>query len=300
MPELNLGHIRFSSTETRYTPPERRRRKRRKDQPRAVTQATANPKVGPLFELVSGRTSRPLQERSSLPTTMVSMVAHIGVFGVAFVLFSLSTGIALPTPHKASNLIAVVVAAPPPPPPPAPAAPAPTRPAAPEAVATPAAPPPPPEVPLQALAVALPAFVAMAPEELPPGFGSGGLGPGPQLVSAFGVEGGVGWGSGSGSPPAQGPTKPVKVEGASAPTLVHRVEPVYPKEASAARVQGTVVLEATVDQRGLVEEVRVLRSIELLDAAAIAAVKQWRYEPLTVAGEPASFILTVNVSFHLR
>ena len=52
---------------------------------------------------------------------------------------------------------------------------------------------PPPEVPLQALAVALPAFEAMAPEELPPGFGSGGSGSGPQLVSAFGVEGGVGW-----------------------------------------------------------------------------------------------------------
>jgi protein TonB len=92
----------------------------------------------------------------------------------------------------------------------------------------------------------------------------------------------------------------VKVEGPSAPTLVHRVEPVYPKEASATRVQGTVVVEATVDERGQVQDVRILRSIAMLDAAAIAAVKQWRYEPLQVDGQPASFVITVNVSFHLR
>ena len=81
---------------------------------------------------------------------------------------------------------------------------------------------------------------------------------------------------------------------------MHRVEPVYPKEASAGRIQGTVVVEATVDERGQVQDVRVLRSIAQLDAAAIAAVKQWRYEPLTVDGQPASFVITVNVSFHLR
>ena len=75
------------------------------------------------------------------------------------------------------------------------------------------------------------------------------------------------------------------------------VPPVYPPLAVRAKVQGVVILEAVVDRQGRVEEVKVLRSIPLLDAAAIAAVRQWRYSPLLLNGQPERFVLTVTVSF---
>jgi len=83
-----------------------------------------------------------------------------------------------------------------------------------------------------------------------------------------------------------------------APALLERVEPNYPHIAIQARVQGVVILEAEVDREGRVENVRVLRSIPLLDEAAIAAVRQWRYSPLLLNGKPERFVLTVTVSFN--
>ncbi len=76
--------------------------------------------------------------------------------------------------------------------------------------------------------------------------------------------------------------------------------PVYPEIARAARVEGVVILEAKVDKKGKVEEARVLRSIPLLDQAAIEAVKQWEYEPFLVNGEPKAFLLTITVNFSLN
>jgi protein TonB len=64
-------------------------------------------------------------------------------------------------------------------------------------------------------------------------------------------------------------------------------------------VAGTVILEATVDPSGRVRNVRVLRSVPLLDDAAVAAVRQWRYVPLVLNGVPHPFVLTVTVSFSL-
>jgi protein TonB len=74
---------------------------------------------------------------------------------------------------------------------------------------------------------------------------------------------------------------------------------VYPPLAVSAGIQGVVILEATVGQDGRVEEVSVLRSVGLLDRAAMEAVRQWRYEPLLLNGLPVRFILTVTVSFNL-
>ena len=85
----------------------------------------------------------------------------------------------------------------------------------------------------------------------------------------------------------------------TAPALLERVEPEYPPIAVRAQVQGVVILEAIVDREGRVEDVRVLRSIPLLDAAAVAAVHKWRYSPLLLNGEPERFVLTVTVSFSL-
>jgi protein TonB len=83
------------------------------------------------------------------------------------------------------------------------------------------------------------------------------------------------------------------------PALITRVEPVYPGVAVSARIQGVVVLEATVGRDGRVEDVRVLRSIPLLDKAATDAVRQWRYAPLLLNGKAERFILTVTLNFSL-
>jgi protein TonB len=102
-------------------------------------------------------------------------------------------------------------------------------------------------------------------------------------------------------PPPPPPAKPVRIGGnITAPNLVHRVEPVYPGVAVSAKVSGTVILESTVDEAGMVTDVRVLRSIQLLDQAAIKAVKQWRYEPLVLNGIRAPFILVVTLTFSFR
>jgi protein TonB len=64
-------------------------------------------------------------------------------------------------------------------------------------------------------------------------------------------------------------------------------------------VEGVVILEATVSDKGNVTDVRVLRSQPLLDKAAVDAVRQWRYQPLQLNGRATPFILTVTVSFNL-
>ena len=80
--------------------------------------------------------------------------------------------------------------------------------------------------------------------------------------------------------------------------LVH-IDPVYPAIATATRVEGLVILEATIDGEGNVGKLRVLRSIPLLDAAAVDAVKRWKYEPTVIGGTPVSVLMTVTVKFAL-
>ena len=101
-------------------------------------------------------------------------------------------------------------------------------------------------------------------------------------------------------PPPPAPIAPVRVGGAvSAPRLAYRVEPEYPTLAVTAAIEGMVILEATVDETGAVKDARVLRSHGVLDAPAVRAVEQWRYEPLLLNGSPTPFVLTVTVSFSL-
>ena len=88
--------------------------------------------------------------------------------------------------------------------------------------------------------------------------------------------------------------------GIAAPRLVRRIDPAYPAIAVAARVSATVQLEAEVDARGQVASVRVERGHPLFDEAAVAAVRQWRYQPLLLNGEPTGFVLTVTVRFDMR
>lgn len=106
---------------------------------------------------------------------------------------------------------------------------------------------------------------------------------------------GEGGGAGTATP------QPIKVGGAiPQPRLIKRVEPRYPAIAIAARVQGTVVLEATTDTNGRVVAVKVTTSIPLLNQAAIDAVEQWVYAPVYLKGRPQPVIFTVRVVFSLR
>jgi protein TonB len=84
------------------------------------------------------------------------------------------------------------------------------------------------------------------------------------------------------------------------PRLIKRVEPDYPEIARLSRVQGVVILEATTDVYGRVASLRILRSIPLLDQAAVDAVRQWVYEPLIVNGRPRAVTFTVTIRFELH
>jgi protein TonB len=102
-------------------------------------------------------------------------------------------------------------------------------------------------------------------------------------------------------PPPPPPPAPVRVGGnIQTPKKVKDIPPVYPPIAQSARVQGVVILEATIGPDGRVQDVHVLRSIPLLDAAAIDAVKQWVYSPTLLNNVPVPVIMTVTVNFTLR
>jgi protein TonB len=81
------------------------------------------------------------------------------------------------------------------------------------------------------------------------------------------------------------------------PTLMKRVEPIMPKAAIDAKISGIVLLEVTTDGSGNVKDIKILRSIPLLDNAAIEAVRQWKYEPFSQGGRKRGLIFTVTVRF---
>ena len=94
---------------------------------------------------------------------------------------------------------------------------------------------------------------------------------------------------------------PVRVGGAiRPPQRLREVNPLYPPIAQAARVQGIVIIEATIGEDGQVTNARILRSVPLLDQAAIDAVRQWQYSPTLLNGVPVPVIMTVTVNFTLR
>jgi protein TonB len=101
-------------------------------------------------------------------------------------------------------------------------------------------------------------------------------------------------------PQAQAPPS-VRV-GSVIPTLrkVRDVAPVYPATAISAKVEGVVIVEADIDVTGHVTEARILRSIALLDEAALDAVRQWEFEPVVIDGiGRVPIIAALSVSFKL-
>jgi protein TonB len=110
-----------------------------------------------------------------------------------------------------------------------------------------------------------------------------------------GVLGGTLGGTGTGTGPRRvgGNVKP--------PVVVYRVEPDYTEEARKSRLQGIVIIEAIIDTDGNVTQARILKGLAGgLDASALTAVKQWKFRPGTLDGEPVPVIFDLMVRFRLQ
>jgi protein TonB len=232
--------------------------------------------------------------------TVTTVAAHVCVLGLVALLPFVQSD-QLPPPPETLTFVAPAVPVPPPP------------------AAAPPAPRPVATTGSTVLRKSAPALkVVPAPVEAPPDIGretaveAPTASPGSEIDPHFdgaagGVEGGVPGGIVGGlaasaappPPPPPEPTRPIRVGGQIAtPALLSRAAPTFPEAAARAGVRGAVILEATVDKSGRVESVRVVRSVPQLEKAAIDAVKQWRYSPLLLNGEPMPFMVTVTVSFN--
>jgi TonB family protein len=101
--------------------------------------------------------------------------------------------------------------------------------------------------------------------------------------------------------PASTGQAPLRVGGdIKEPRKIRDVKPVYPQDALAAGVQGVVIMEAVIGPAGNVTDAKILRSVPLLDQAALDAVRQWEFTPTLLNGVPVPVIMTVTVNFSLR
>jgi TonB family protein len=97
----------------------------------------------------------------------------------------------------------------------------------------------------------------------------------------------------------QTPQRAVIPSGEAAALLLIKTPPLYPPIARAARVSGTVVLQAVISPTGSVENLRVVSGEPMLQQAALEAVKSWKYKPYLVKGKPVEVETTVNIIFTL-
>jgi len=81
--------------------------------------------------------------------------------------------------------------------------------------------------------------------------------------------------------------------------LIHDVPPQYPPEAGRARIEGAVVLMAVIGTDGSIKDVRVESGLPILVQAAIDAVRQWRYKPYLIDGEPVEVDSRITINFTL-
>jgi protein TonB len=239
--------------------------------------------------------SSPIPKKTNKPwTVVVSMVVQVA-FVFVLILIPLIYTEALPR-----TLMATLLVAPPPPPPP---------------------PPPPaaqivkvkPTVHLMQAGKlvtpkAIPKDVKIIKEEAEPldaGFSAvGGVPGGMPGGSAGGVIGGVlGGVTGSNLPPPPKPTQQRIRQGGNvtaAKIINPRKEPVYPPLAKQTRIFGTVKLHAIIAKDGSIQQLEVVSGHPLLVQAALDAVRQWRYSPTLLNGEPVEVDTTIDVIFSLN
>ena len=127
--------------------------------------------------------------------------------------------------------------------------------------------------------------------------------------SSYGVAGMEGMGGGgemnnlfnnTGPSVKAAPPKKVNISaGVAVGMLIQKTQPIYPPIAKAARVQGTVVLQATISKQGTIENLHVVSGPAMLQQSALDAVRTWRYRPYLLNNEPVEVETTVNVIFTL-
>ena len=125
------------------------------------------------------------------------------------------------------------------------------------------------------------------------------------------VPGGIGNGNGANSilnsvgvapaivPPPPPTARPPRISHMMEGNLIYKVQPVYPPLARAARIQGAVVIRAVISRNGTIENLQTLSGHPMLVAAALDAVRQWRYRPYILNGDPVEVETQVTVNFSL-
>ena len=152
----------------------------------------------------------------------------------------------------------------------------------------------------------IPKEVKIIKEEAEPDMGAvgavGGVPGGVAGGSMGGVLGGVLGGVGTAPPPPKPkPTGPVRIGGnVQAAKLVNRITPIYPPLARQTRISGTVRLHAIISKDGTIQQLEVMSGHPLLQQAALDAVRQWRYQPTLLNGEPVEVDTTIDVIFSLN
>jgi protein TonB len=136
-------------------------------------------------------------------------------------------------------------------------------------------------------------------------------GSGPTVADAPTIDGGPGSGPGVGVnhglgdgfpvviPARPAPVKPLVVSHWAEGNLIYRVQPIYPALARQARIQGTVELRAIISKAGTIENLTVVSGHPMLVKSAIEAVRQWRYRPYLLNGEPIEVETEVTANFVL-
>ena len=236
--------------------------------------------------------SSPIKKKTNKPWTVaLSLVIQCFVL-VIFILIPLIYTEAIDLKQFSSTLL---VAPPPPPPPPPPPAAAPV-------------------VRVKPIARIIQAGKMMAPtvipkqvsmikeEELPPDVGvtgvTGGVPGGVPGGSVGGVIGGIS-GSNLPPPPKATPSR-IRIGGnVQQAKLISQARPLYPPLARQARIQGTVRLQAIIARDGTIAQLEVLSGHPLLVQSALDAVRQWRYQPTLLNGEPVEVVTTIDVVFTL-
>jgi len=225
-------------------------------------------------------------------TTLLSFTLQI-LFLIVLVLIPLIYTEALPK----QQLMTFLVAPPPPPPPPPPAAATPVKIV--KVVQS--------DVVNGALRTPtkIPDKIAMIKEEEPPpamsGVGGvvGGVPGGVPGGQMGGVIGGIISSTPVAVPKVATPTRVRVSQGVSQGLLIHQVRPNYPPLARQARIQGSVVLQAVISKQGTIENLHLVQGHPMLAPAAIEAVKQWKYKPYFLNGEPVEVETQITVNFTL-
>ena len=232
------------------------------------------------------------KKRTNKPyTVFLSMALQVGFLAI-LILIPLIYTEALPKTLMSS----ILLAPPPPPPPPPPPAPAQIVHVKPQAHLMDAGKLVAPKV--------IPKAVKIIKEDAaPPDMGgiAGGVPGGVAGGSMGGVIGGVIGGAGIAPPPPPKPTVTrTRVGGAvQAAKLVNRVQPIYPPLARQTRISGTVRLHAIIAKNGSVEQLTVESGHPLLVQSALDAVRQWRYQPTLLNGDPVEVDTEIDVIFSL-